>query len=86
MRPTDSATLLLAMPAVEAVRTAVIYRGSSACDDCPESVGRLLENSPYHFKVRYAGPDEEVDLSPELLSQVDLYAYPGGPGQFPRTQ
>ncbi|KAI4698794.1 hypothetical protein J4E81_005405 [Alternaria sp. BMP 2799] len=61
------------------MKTAIVYRGSSACDNCSESVGRLLMNSPYHFNVTYAGPDEEVDLSPSLLSKADLYAYPGGP-------
>ncbi|KAI4645957.1 hypothetical protein J4E93_005536 [Alternaria ventricosa] len=63
------------------MKTAIVYRGSSTCDNCSESVGRLLMNSPYHFNVTYAGPDEEVDLSPSLLSKADLYAYPGGPAQ-----
>ncbi|EAT90838.1 hypothetical protein HBI56_216790 [Parastagonospora nodorum] len=72
-------TILMILPSVAAVRTAVIYRGSKACDDCSESVGRLLKNSPFHFDVTYAGPEEPVDLSPELLSNADIYAYPGGP-------
>lgn len=71
----------MVLPSVAAVRTAVIYRGSKACDGCSESVGRLLQNSPFHFNVTYAGPDEAADLSPELLSHADIYAYPGGPGE-----
>lgn len=82
MKFNGSATLLLALPAVAAVKTAVVYRGSNACADCSESVARLLRDSPYHFEIKYAGPDEAVDISPELLSQADIYAYPGGPGEF----
>ncbi|CAI6021693.1 unnamed protein product [Clonostachys chloroleuca] len=58
---------------------AVVYRGNQAPRECSDSVGKLLTNSEYNFKVTYAGPTEEVDLSPELLSQASIYAYPGGP-------
>lgn len=61
---------------------AVVYRGNHAPRECSDSVGKLLTNSEYNFKVTYAGPTEEVDLSPELLSQASIYAYPGGPGSF----
>jgi hypothetical protein len=80
MRFIDGTTILLALPAATAVMTALVYRGTSACGQCPESVGRLLENCPYHFNVKYVGPDEDVDLSPELLSKANVYVYPGGPG------
>ena len=77
----DIVTVLMVLPSVAAFRTAIIYRGSKACDDCSESVGRLLQNSPFHYNITYAGPDEASDLSPELLAHADIYAYPGGPGE-----
>jgi hypothetical protein len=82
MRLIGAAKLLLVLPPVAAVKTAVVYRGSTTCADCSESVGRLLKNSPHHFEIKYAGSGEAVALSPELLSQADLYTYPGGPAQF----
>ncbi|KAL3588213.1 hypothetical protein FPOAC2_14112 [Fusarium poae] len=79
MKITDHAVLLLATPAAAAMMTAVVYRGPSACDGCPEGVAKLLKNSPYHFNITYVGPDEDVDLSPKLLSKANVFAYPGGP-------
>lgn len=55
------------------------YRGPAACDGCPESVAHLLKTSPSKFEVTYAGPHEHVKISEESLSQVDVYAQPGGP-------
>lgn len=59
---------------------ALVYRGSAACDGCPEAVARLLETSSHQFNVTYCGPSEEVDISPDNLKGVALYAFPGGPG------
>lgn len=59
---------------------ALVYRGSAACDGCPESVAHLLRTSPSNYEVTYAGPKEKVDITEESLSQVDVFAVPGGPG------
>lgn len=59
---------------------ALVYRGPEACPGCPEAVGLLLESSPSKFRVTYAGPDEEVDITADSLRETDVYAQPGGPG------
>jgi hypothetical protein len=59
---------------------ALIYRGPAACDGCPESVAALLKSSSSNFEVKYAGPNEEVDINAESLSDVDLFVQPGGGG------
>jgi hypothetical protein len=79
---TDGATVLLVLPAVAAVRTAVVYRESGACDNCSWSFSRLLNDSLYQINIKYTGLDEEVDLIPELLSQAAFGAHPGRLGQF----
>ncbi|ODA81370.1 hypothetical protein RJ55_04335 [Drechmeria coniospora] len=58
---------------------ALVYRGSSTSRGLPEAVAQLLESSPRNFEVRFAGPDEAVDVTAESLSAVELYAQPGGP-------
>jgi hypothetical protein len=85
MKFTNAPILILVLSLVTAMKTAIIYRGPSACDDCSESVGRLLKNSPYYFNITYAGPNKEFDLSPELLSQADVSAYPSEPGRISGT-
>jgi hypothetical protein len=60
---------------------ALVYRGSTVCDGCPESVAELLENSPWGFDVTFAGPDEDVDVTKESLANVQVFAFPGGPGR-----
>ncbi|CRG86454.1 putative protein C23C11,06c [Talaromyces islandicus] len=57
---------------------ALIYRGPAACDGCPESVAALLQSSSSNFEVEYAGPNEEIDINAESLSDVDLFVQPGG--------
>ena len=59
---------------------ALVYRGPSANVGCPEAVAQLLEASPRNFEVRYAGPNETIQISSETLKSVDLYAQPGGEG------
>lgn len=60
---------------------AMIYRGKSATEECPESVARLLKSTfPNRVKITYAGPDEKVKINAQTLSHVDLFAQPGGPG------
>lgn len=60
---------------------AMIYRGKSATEECPESVARLLKSTfPNQVKITYAGPDEKVKINAHTLSHVDLFAQPGGPG------
>lgn len=60
---------------------ALVYRGPASCPGCPESVGELLESSPSKIEVTYAGPDEDTKLTAEALSNVDIYAHPGGGGK-----
>lgn len=57
---------------------ALVYRGPASCEGCPESVGALLESSPTNINVTYVGPNEDVDITAESLSQADIYAHPGG--------
>lgn len=58
----------------------LIYRGPAACDGCPESVTALLNSSASAFHVQYAGPDEDIDINAQSLSDVDLFVQPGGGG------
>ncbi|KID85300.1 biotin protein ligase [Metarhizium guizhouense ARSEF 977] len=58
---------------------ALVYRGPASSHGLPEAVARLLESCPRRFEVQYAGPSEAVQVSHETLSEVDLYAQPGGP-------
>lgn len=57
---------------------ALIYRGPATCDGCPESIASRLESSTSHFEVKFAGPNEEVDITAESLKDVQLYVQPGG--------
>lgn len=57
---------------------ALVYRGPATCKGCPEAVANLLEFSPRHFEVHYAGPEEEIQINLENLQNVELYAQPGG--------
>ncbi|KAH6669716.1 hypothetical protein F5X68DRAFT_236413 [Plectosphaerella plurivora] len=58
---------------------ALVYRGPTSCDGCPESVGDLLTSSPWHFQVTYVGPGEKVKVTKETLSKVRVFAHGGGP-------
>ncbi|KAJ4005554.1 hypothetical protein NW752_002387 [Fusarium irregulare] len=58
---------------------AVVYRGPASSPGCPEAIGALLESSPSHFKVIYAGPKEAVDVTDETLRDATIYAHGGGP-------
>ncbi|KAG5999990.1 hypothetical protein E4U21_006050 [Claviceps maximensis] len=58
---------------------AMVYRGPAGHGDLSKAVAQLLESSPRHFEVHYAGPKEAVDVTRESLASVDLYAQPGGP-------
>ena len=60
---------------------AAVYRGPIACEGCAESVAHLLRRSPARFKVHYLGPEETHDISPQTLSHLDLFAWPGGGGE-----
>lgn len=61
---------------------ALVYRGPASSYRCPESVADLLESSPFKIEVTFAGPDEETKLTAEALSNVDIYAHPGGGGNI----
>ena len=62
---------------------AMIYRGKSATEQCPESVALLLRSTfPNRVKITYAGPDEAVKINAHTLKHVDLFAQPGGPGTY----
>lgn len=39
----------------------------------------MLETSSLHFEITYAGPDEDVQISAETLSGMDVFVQPGGP-------
>lgn len=89
MRHSIPSTLLMAISSLAAAvkagperPLALVYRGDAACEGCPEAVAALLEQSPRHFNVTFCGPGQEVDISPSILAQAAVYAYPGGPGKF----
>ncbi|KAG5985128.1 hypothetical protein E4U55_001097 [Claviceps digitariae] len=58
---------------------ALVYRGPAACKGCPEAVAKLLENSPQQFSITFVGPNEDTQISRDVLSQAAAYAQPGGP-------
>ena len=61
---------------------ALVYRGKNSCDGCPEAVANLLKSSPSKFQVKFAGPDEKIKITEATLSQVDVWAYPGGACEY----
>ena len=61
-------------------KSAMIYRGKTACDGCPESIGELLKGVYPDIKVTYAGPDESTEINADTLRNVDVFAQGGGPG------
>lgn len=65
---------------------AYVYRGPASCDGCPESVGELLESSCRKINVTYVGPNEDIDITAESLSEADIYVHPGGGGRFSSQQ
>lgn len=85
MRATHIATSLLAgimtLGHEECRPKAIIYRGPAACEDCPESLASRLELSSSHFEVKFAGPNEDIDITAETLRGVQLYVQPGGGGK-----
>lgn len=64
---------------------ALVYRGPVVCDGCPEAVAELLQQSPWKFSIAFAGPDEEVDVTTQSLREVQVFAFPGGPGRSLHT-
>jgi hypothetical protein len=60
----------------------MIYRGKNSCDQCPESIAELFKCTFPKVNITYAGPDEDVQINADTLSQVDVYAQPGGPGMY----
>lgn len=61
---------------------ALVYRGPATCEGCPESVADLLQHSPWNFSVTFAGPDENIDVTEQSLKDVQVFAFPGGPGMY----
>lgn len=58
---------------------ALVYRGrASRPVECSDAVARLLANSRWDFDVRFVGPEGDLPLTPEVLSEATLYAQPGG--------
>lgn len=55
---------------------ALVYRGSGACEGCPESLAQLLEQAGY--ATRYVSPNELT--RDDVFQGVSLYAQPGGDG------
>jgi hypothetical protein len=78
------ALMLLRADAQAAIRPkALVYRDSPAvtCEECPETIARLLESSSNHFNVSFAGP-KDVDVNEDSLRDVTVFAFPGGPGRL----
>jgi hypothetical protein len=61
---------------------AMIYRGPSACEDCPETVGRLLRGMYPNIHVIYAGPHEDTQINATTLKNVQVFAQGGGDGKL----
>ncbi|MFJ9692522.1 hypothetical protein [Kitasatospora sp. NPDC101183] len=55
---------------------ALVYRGESACEGCPEAAADMLGRDG--FEVRFVGADEQVRFGPRALEGVALYVQPGG--------
>ncbi|KAJ4258918.1 hypothetical protein NW762_008005 [Fusarium torreyae] len=60
---------------------AVVYRGPASCPGCPESLANLLRSSPSNFKVVFAGPHEDVDVTETTLKDATVYAHGRGDDQ-----
>ena len=60
---------------------ALVYRGESTeqDDDLAEPLAAMIKASPYNFKVKIVGPNEDEDVDEDTLEDADLFAYPGGP-------
>lgn len=58
--------------------SAMIYRGASTCEDCPETVGRLLKEIYPKINIIFAGPDEDTQINAATLKNVDVFAQGGG--------
>jgi hypothetical protein len=84
--PRNNPSATMCAPSNDAAQPmhAMIYRGKMASENCPESVGHLFKSTFPKVKVTYAGPDEKVKINADTLSQVDVFAYPGGPGMWSR--
>ncbi|MGY0004241.1 BPL-N domain-containing protein [Micromonospora sp. I033] len=57
---------------------ALVYRGPAACSGCAEAVAALLRDSPAQFRTEYCGPDEQRQISSDVLAEAAVYAQPGG--------
>ena len=65
---------------------AMIYRGKNACEECPESIAELFKCTFPEVQITYAGPDEDVQINADTLSQVDAFVQPGGDGTVSSTR
>ena len=59
-------------------RKALVYRGPAGCEGCAETLAERLSQSPLGMDVAFIGPDEKIPLEASALSEVALYAQPGG--------
>lgn len=59
-----------------------VYRGPATCDGCPESAAALFKSAWRNTTVTYIGPDEDDDISVDILNDFDVYIQPGGGGQY----
>jgi hypothetical protein len=62
--------------------SAMIHRGPSACEDCPETVGRMLKEIYPNIKVIFAGPHEDTQVNATTLGNVQVFAQGGGDGKL----
>ncbi|GAA4474365.1 BPL-N domain-containing protein [Rhodococcus olei] len=57
---------------------ALVYRGEATLPGCAEAVAALLARSRWNFDIGYVGPQEALDLDPDVLDAAAIYAQPGG--------
>jgi hypothetical protein len=62
---------------------AMIYRGKSSCEGCPDSVQALLETAYPTINATFAGPDEDIKINAENLRQVDIFVQAWRPRYVP---
>ena len=60
-------------------RVALVYRDRAARPaGCSDAVAQLLACSRWGFHVRFVGPDGDLPLTADVLSEAAVYAQPGG--------
>jgi len=65
----------------QATLKALVWRQDKVVSTgCPESLAAMLQDTPgYDISITYVGPDQDIQLTDDLLNSADIFAYPGGP-------